>query len=94
VCRIPEQLNILVQHPGRQFKAIEGRRTPFTTVDVKMRALYRTNGMRVVAADVYVVEMVVLREVVHRFEESWTIVSNNLMERSPPAKDILIDPVS
>jgi hypothetical protein len=24
-------LNILVQHPGRQFKAIEGRRTPFTT---------------------------------------------------------------
>jgi hypothetical protein len=26
-------LNILVQHPGRQFKAIEGRRTPFTTPD-------------------------------------------------------------
>jgi hypothetical protein len=25
-------LNILVQHPGRQFKAIEGRRTPFTTM--------------------------------------------------------------
>jgi hypothetical protein len=24
-------LNILVQHPGRQFRAIEGRRTPFTT---------------------------------------------------------------
>jgi hypothetical protein len=24
-------LNILVQHPGRQFKAIEGRRTPYTT---------------------------------------------------------------
>jgi hypothetical protein len=24
-------LNILVQHPGRQFKAIEGRRTLFTT---------------------------------------------------------------
>jgi hypothetical protein len=25
-------LNILVQHPGRQFKAIEGRKTPFTTM--------------------------------------------------------------
>jgi hypothetical protein len=27
-------LNILVQHPGRQFKAIEGRRTPNTTTQL------------------------------------------------------------
>jgi hypothetical protein len=54
-------------------------------------ALYCTIGARVVAADPYVVEMISLRQV---FEEGWTIVSNNLMERSPLAEDILIDPVS
>jgi hypothetical protein len=59
-----------------------------------MGALYCTIGVRVVAADAYVVEMIALREIFHRFEESWTIVSNNLTERSPPAEDILIDPVS
>jgi hypothetical protein len=32
-------LNILVQHPGRQFKAIEGRRTPFTTTIVDLAQL-------------------------------------------------------
>jgi hypothetical protein len=59
-----------------------------------MRVLYSTIGVRVVAADAYVVEMVALRQVFHRFEEGWTVVSNNLMERSPLAEDILIDPVS
>jgi hypothetical protein len=59
-----------------------------------MGALYRTIGVRVVAADAYVVEMIALREIVHRFEESWAIVSNNLAERSPPTEDVLIDPVS
>jgi hypothetical protein len=59
-----------------------------------MRALYCTIGARVVAADPYVVEMISLRQVFHRFEECWTIVSNNLTERSPPTEDILIDPVS
>jgi hypothetical protein len=59
-----------------------------------MRALYRTIGARVVAADAYVVEVIALRQVLHRFEERWTIVSNNLAERSPPAEDVLIDPVS
>jgi hypothetical protein len=59
-----------------------------------MGALYWTIGARVVAADPYVIEMIALQQVFHRFEESWTIVSNNLMERSPPAKDILVDPVS
>jgi hypothetical protein len=34
-------LNILVQHPGRQFKAIEGRRTPFTTT---RRDVFDTGG--------------------------------------------------
>jgi hypothetical protein len=58
-----------------------------------MRALYHTIGARVVAADAYVVEVIALRQVLHRFEECWTIVSNNLVERSPPAEDILIDPV-
>jgi hypothetical protein len=62
--------------------------------DVKMGVLYRTIGARVVSADPYVIEMIALREVFHRFEESWTIVSNNLAERSPLAKDILVDPVS
>jgi hypothetical protein len=56
--------------------------------------LYSTIGARVVATDAYVVEMVALLQVFHRFEEGWTIVSNNLMERSPPAEDILIDPIS
>jgi hypothetical protein len=59
-----------------------------------MRALYSTIGARVVAADAYVVEMIALREIFHHFEESWTIVSNNLTERSPPTEDILVDPVS
>jgi hypothetical protein len=59
-----------------------------------MGALYRTVGVRVVAADAYVIEMIVLRQVFHCFEEGWTVVSNNLMERSPLAEDILIDPVS
>jgi hypothetical protein len=59
-----------------------------------MGALYHTIGSRVVATDPYVIEMIVLREVFHHFEESWTIVSNNLVERFPPAKDILVDPVS
>jgi hypothetical protein len=59
-----------------------------------MGTLYRTVGTRVVAADVYVVEMIALQQVFHCLEEGWTIVSNNLAERSPPAKDILIDPVS
>jgi hypothetical protein len=59
-----------------------------------MGVLYRTIGVRVVAADAYVIEMIVLRQVFHRFEEGWTIVSNNLVERSPPTEDILIDPVS
>jgi hypothetical protein len=59
-----------------------------------MRALYSTIGARVVAADAYVIEMIALRQVFHRLEEGWTIVSNNLTERSPPAEDILIDPVS
>jgi hypothetical protein len=31
-------LNILVQHPGRQFKAIKGRRTLFTTMAVVVMA--------------------------------------------------------
>jgi hypothetical protein len=57
-------------------------------------ALYSTIGVIVVAADAYVVEMVALRQIFHCFEEGWTIVSNNLMERSPPAEDILIDPIS
>jgi hypothetical protein len=48
----------------------------------------------IVASDVYVVEMISLRQVFHHFEEGWTIVSNNLMERSPPAEDILIDSIS
>jgi hypothetical protein len=56
--------------------------------------LYRTIGARVVAADLYVVEVISLQQVVHHFEEGWTIVSNNLTERSPPAEDVLIDPVS
>jgi hypothetical protein len=59
-----------------------------------MRALYSTIGSRVVSADLYVIEMVALREILHRFEESWIIVSNNLMERSLPVKDILVDLVS
>jgi hypothetical protein len=59
-----------------------------------MGALYRTIGTRVVATDPYVIEIIALREVFHCLEESWTIVSNNLAERSPPAKDILVDPVS
>jgi hypothetical protein len=59
-----------------------------------MRVLYSTIGMRVVSADPYMVEMVVLREIFHCFEESWTVVSNDLMERSPLKKDILVDPVS
>jgi hypothetical protein len=59
-----------------------------------MGALYRTIGTRVVAADPYVIEMIALRQVFHRFEEGWTVVSNNLAERSPPAEDILVDPVS
>jgi hypothetical protein len=41
-----------------------------------------------------VVEMISLGQVFHCFEEGCTIVSNNLMERSPPAEDILIDPIS
>jgi hypothetical protein len=57
-------------------------------------ALYRTIGARVVAADAYVIEMVALWQVFHCFEEGWAIVSNDLMERSPLAEDILIDPVS
>jgi hypothetical protein len=57
-----------------------------------MGALYSTIGARVVAADPYVIEMIVLQQIFHCFEEGWTIVSNNLVERSPPAKDILIDP--
>jgi hypothetical protein len=56
--------------------------------------LYRTIGARVVAADAYVVEMISLGQIFHRFEESWTVVSNNLTERSPPTEDVLIDPVS
>jgi hypothetical protein len=59
-----------------------------------MGALYCTIGARVVATDAYVIEMVALQEIVHRFEESWAIVSNNLAERSPPTEDVLIDPVS
>jgi hypothetical protein len=59
-----------------------------------MGVLYRTIGARVVATDAYVVEMIAPREIFHRFEESWTIVSNNLTERSPPTEDILVDPVS
>jgi hypothetical protein len=59
-----------------------------------MRVLYSTIGMRVVSADLYRIEMVALLEVLHCFEESWSIVSNNLAERSPLAKDILMDPVS
>jgi hypothetical protein len=59
-----------------------------------MGALYHTIGVRVVAADTYVVEMIVLRQIFHRFEESWAVVSNNLAERSPPTEDVLIDPVS
>jgi hypothetical protein len=59
-----------------------------------MRALYSTIGSRVVSADLYMIDMVVLQEVLHRFEESWTVVSNNLSERSPLAKDVFIDPVS
>jgi hypothetical protein len=59
-----------------------------------MGVLYCTIGVRVVATDLYVIEMIALQEVFHCFEESWAIVSNNLTERSPPAKDILIDPVS
>jgi hypothetical protein len=59
-----------------------------------MGALYSTIGVRVVAADVYVVEIISFQEVFHCLEESWTIVSNNLTERSPLAEDILIDPVS
>jgi hypothetical protein len=60
-------------------------------VDIKMRVLYSS---RVVSADPYMVEMVALWEILHHFEESWTVVSNNLAERSSPAKDIHIDPVS
>jgi hypothetical protein len=52
-----------------------------------MRVLYSTIGARVVAADVYVVEVIALREIFHRFEEGWTVVSNNLVERSPPTED-------
>jgi hypothetical protein len=63
-------------------------------VDIKVGAFYRTIGTRVVAADAYVIEMILLRQVFHHFEEGWTIVSNNLMERSPLAEDILIDPIS
>jgi hypothetical protein len=59
-----------------------------------MGALYHTVGTRVVAADAYVVEMIALREIFHCFEEGWIVVSNNLTERSPLAKDILVDPVS
>jgi hypothetical protein len=59
-----------------------------------MRALYRTIGARVIATDAYVVEVIALRQVFHRFEEGWTIVSNNLAERSPPTEDVLIDPIS
>jgi hypothetical protein len=59
-----------------------------------VRALYRTIGARVVAADAYVIEVISLRQVFHCFEEGWTIVSNNLTERSPPTEDVLIDPVS
>jgi hypothetical protein len=59
-----------------------------------MRALYSTIGSRVVSADPYMIDVVALREVLRRFEESWPIVSNNLAERSPPAMDILVDPVS
>jgi hypothetical protein len=53
-----------------------------------MRALYSTIGVRVVAADAYVVEVIALREIFHCFEEGWTIVSNNLAERSPPTEDV------
>jgi hypothetical protein len=63
-------------------------------MDVKMRVLYRTIGARVVAADPYVIEMVALQQVLHHFEESWAIVGNNLVERSPLEKDVLVDPVS
>jgi hypothetical protein len=59
-----------------------------------MGVLYCTIGSRVVAADPYMIEIIVLREILHFFEESWTIVSNNLTERSPLAKDILVDAVS
>jgi hypothetical protein len=59
-----------------------------------MRALYSTIGTRVVAADAYVVEVIALREIFHHFEEGWTVVSNNLAERSTPTEDVLIDPVS
>jgi hypothetical protein len=38
-------LNILVQHPGRQFKAIEGRRTPFT-IPMKRRKLRKMRQRR------------------------------------------------
>jgi hypothetical protein len=39
-------LNILVQHPGRQFKAIEGRRTPFTITHplTKPIPIYNVDG--------------------------------------------------
>jgi hypothetical protein len=57
-------------------------------------ALYRTVGARVGAADAYVVEVIALQEIFHRFEESWAVVSNNLAERSPPTEDVLIDPIS
>jgi hypothetical protein len=57
-------------------------------------AFYHTIGVRVIAADLYVVEVISLQQVFHRFEEGWTIVSNNVTERSPLAEDILIDPVS
>jgi hypothetical protein len=62
--------------------------------DIKMRVLYSTMCSRVVSADPYMIDMIALWEVLHCFEESWTIVSNNLTERSPLTKDILVDPVS
>jgi hypothetical protein len=58
-----------------------------------MRVLYSTIGTRVVAADAYVVGVIALREIFHCFEEGWTVVSNNLTERSPLTEDVLIDPV-
>jgi hypothetical protein len=40
------------------------------------------------------IEMVALQEILHCFEEIWTVVNNNLTERSPLTKDVFIDPVS
>ena len=77
----------------RPFRLITICRFKQRLPDVKVRAFNDTICMRIITANLNVVDTVLFRQVSQHINEGRAVIGYNFAEAAPPTQDVLVDPI-